>query len=111
MLHPFHQTRPSPRGAAHPISVRVNESCLTFLQDKDAHVGSVRTFSAPSPPQAPALPTDLAGELSAFDAQEPTLGGSAAPAKAAASTEDGGQGVKEWLAFLEADIPKEEAHH
>ncbi|AFR95157.1 F-type H+-transporting ATPase subunit H [Cryptococcus neoformans C23] len=74
----------------------------------DAHVGSVRSFTAPKAPSAPALPTDLASELSKFDAEEPTIGGSAP--KTSASSE-GGESVEEYLAFLEKDLPKADAHH
>lgn len=80
------------------------------LQAKDAAAGSVRNYTAPTPPQAPALPTDLAGELSKFDAEEPTIGQSSAAPKAAA-TEDAGEGAQEFLNFLEKDIPKDDAHH
>ncbi|KAK8846797.1 hypothetical protein IAR55_005885 [Kwoniella newhampshirensis] len=78
-------------------------------KDQNAHVGAVRSFSAPNPPSAPSLPTDLASELAKFDAEEPTIGGSA-PKAAAASTE-GGESADEYLAFLEKDLPKHEAHH
>ncbi|KIR57376.1 F-type H+-transporting ATPase subunit H [Cryptococcus gattii Ru294] len=74
----------------------------------DAHVGSVRSFAAPKAPSAPSLPTDLASELSKFDATEPTIGGSAP--KTVASSE-GGESVEEYLAFLEKDLPKADAHH
>lgn len=74
----------------------------------DAHVGSVRSFAAPKAPSAPSLPTDLASELSKFDAEEPTIGGSAP--KTVASSE-GGESVEEYLAFLEKDLPKADAHH
>jgi F-type H+-transporting ATPase subunit h len=40
-------------------------------QAKDAHVGVVKAFSAPALPSPPALP-DLATELVAYDATEPT---------------------------------------
>ncbi|WVQ84058.1 hypothetical protein IAT38_006203 [Cryptococcus sp. DSM 104549] len=74
----------------------------------DAHVGAVRNFSAPKAPAAPSLPTDLASELSKFDAEEPVIGGSAP--KAAAATTEGGESADEFLAFLEKDHPKEEHH-
>ncbi|OCF39931.1 F-type H+-transporting ATPase subunit H [Kwoniella heveanensis CBS 569] len=76
----------------------------------DAHVGSVRTFSAPKAPSAPTLPSDLAAELSKFDAQEPTIGGSA-PKAAAAATAEGNESADEYLKFLEQDLPKAEKHH
>ena len=78
-------------------------------QAKDAHVGVVKSYSLPPAPQAPTLPADLAGELSAWDAAEPTF---AAAAKPAAEGESAGPtGAEQFLAFLEADEPKAEAHH
>ncbi|KAI5119279.1 hypothetical protein M0805_008059 [Coniferiporia weirii] len=77
---------------------------------KDAHVGVVKAFHAPSAPQPPTVPADLASELAAYDAAEPTLA-SAPAAKAADIADDTGAGAKEFLAFLEADLPKPEAHH
>lgn len=83
----------------------------TNPQAKDAHASVVRSYSAPATPTAPALPTDLAAELSKFDATEPTLGnkpaGAAAPQQ---SSEEHGQSAAEYLKFLEADLPKEEHH-
>ena len=80
-------------------------------QAKDAHVGVVKSYSLPPAPQAPTLPADLAGELSAWDAAEPTF--AAASAKPAAEAESAGPtGAEQFLAFLEADEPKhDEAHH
>jgi len=80
-------------------------------QAKDAHAGVVRNYTAPTPPQAPALPTDLAAELSKFDAEEPTIGATSAAKSTGSSTEEVGEGAQEFLAFLEKDLPKEEAHH
>ncbi|KAK1926466.1 ATP synthase complex subunit H-domain-containing protein [Papiliotrema laurentii] len=77
-------------------------------QAKDAHVGVVRNYNAPTPPQAPALPSDLHGELAKFDAQEPVIGSSSKPV---AATVDGGESAEEYLAFLEKDYPKVDAHH
>lgn len=78
-------------------------------QAKDAHVGVVKSFSAPSTPKPPTLPADLASELSAYDAAEPTRADSKA---ASTSTEQVGAGAEEFLAFLEADEPKAaDAHH
>ncbi|OCH85017.1 hypothetical protein OBBRIDRAFT_763568 [Obba rivulosa] len=76
---------------------------------KDAHVGVVKPFTVPPPPQPPTLPADLASELSAYDAVEPV----AAEAKGAAtSTDQAGAGAEQFLAFLEADAPKAaDAHH
>ncbi|KAH9886968.1 ATP synthase complex subunit H-domain-containing protein [Cubamyces lactineus] len=76
---------------------------------KDAHVGVVKAYSLPPAPQAPALPADLASELSAYDAAEPTFAASAKPAESEESS--GPTGADAFLAFLEADEPKAEAHH
>ncbi|KAF8637091.1 hypothetical protein AX17_002996 [Amanita inopinata Kibby_2008] len=75
---------------------------------KDAHVGVVKSYSLPPTPKAPTLPTDLATELSAYDALEPTL---ATRAVAQESAEEGASGADEYLNFLEQDIPKPQAHH
>lgn len=82
---------------------------LKLPQAKDAHVGVVKSYSIPPAPQAPALPADLASELSAYDASEPT--GSGAPQAAATSTETVTTGADAFLSFLEADLPKEDSHH
>ncbi|KLO16662.1 hypothetical protein SCHPADRAFT_822939 [Schizopora paradoxa] len=74
---------------------------------KDAHVGVVKAFTAPSTPSAPAAPTDLASELSAYDAAEP----STVEATVNLAEDDSGAGAQEFLAFLEKDLPKPEAHH
>ncbi|EJD04767.1 uncharacterized protein FOMMEDRAFT_27085 [Fomitiporia mediterranea MF3/22] len=82
---------------------------------KDAHVGVVKPFTPVTPPKAPSPPTDLASELAAYDAQEPSLSSvSSTSSGAAASSEipdESGAGAKEFLSFLEADLPKPEAHH
>ncbi|PIL26197.1 hypothetical protein GSI_11952 [Ganoderma sinense ZZ0214-1] len=76
---------------------------------KDAHVGVVKNYSLPPAPQPPTLPADLAGELSAWDAAEPTF---AAAAKPVTEEGTGPTGAEQFLAFLEADEPKhDEAHH
>jgi len=78
---------------------------------KDAHVGVVKIYTAPSPPKPPVLPSDLASELSAYDASEPAK---AEVSKKTATThgEDIGTGADAYLEFLEQDPPKaEEAHH
>lgn len=74
---------------------------------KDAHVGVVKAYSAPSTPSAPAAPTDLASELSAYDAAEP----STVETTVNLAQDDTGAGAQEFLAFLEKDLPKPEAHH
>jgi F-type H+-transporting ATPase subunit h len=81
---------------------------LTDVQTADAS-SSVRSYKAPSSPKAPALPTDLASELSKFDAEEPSF---AAPASTkTASTTEGAESADEYLTFLEKDLPKADAHH
>jgi len=75
---------------------------------KDAHVGAVKTYSLPPAPKAPSLPSDLASELAAYDAAQPS--------KVEAKTEtssgsEGGAGAEAFLHFLEQDIPKAQAHH
>ncbi|KAI0798169.1 ATP synthase complex subunit H-domain-containing protein [Abortiporus biennis] len=77
---------------------------------KDAHVGAVKQYSLPPVPKAPVLPADLASELAAYDASEPTVVAQAAPA-AAAGAEQVGTGADTFLTFLEADLPKHDEHH
>ncbi|KAI0060168.1 hypothetical protein BV25DRAFT_1918027 [Artomyces pyxidatus] len=74
---------------------------------KDAHVGSVKAYSAPATPTPPALPTDLASELSTYDATEPTR----AAAEVKVAHGEIGAGADAYLSFLEADEVEEEAHH
>ncbi|OBZ74929.1 hypothetical protein A0H81_05188 [Grifola frondosa] len=76
---------------------------------KDAHVGIVKSYSLPPVPQVPTLPADLASELSAYDAAEPTF--AAAPQDETLAEAVGPTGAETFLAFLEADEPKAEAHH
>jgi len=82
-------------------------------QVKDAHVGAVKTFNAPSAPKAPQLPSDLAAELSKYDAEEPSSAESSSVASSlsSSSAEELGGGAKEFLAFLEKDVPKPVHHH
>lgn len=68
----------------------------------------MKSYSLPPTPKPPVLPVDLASELAAYDAAEPTLAQAAATQ---ASTEDGAGGAEEFLSFLEQDVPKPEAHH
>ncbi|EJT50698.1 hypothetical protein A1Q1_08250 [Trichosporon asahii var. asahii CBS 2479] len=79
----------------------------TSKADAEQHV---RKFTAPEPPKAPELPSDLAADMSAFDAQNPTIGG---PKKAvkAEKTESDGMTADQYLKFLEQPLPKEEKHH
>lgn len=76
-------------------------------QAKDAHVGVVKAFSTPALPSAPALP-DLASELAAYDATEPTR---ATVADAPTGQGEPATGAEAYLEFLEADEVQEEAHH
>ncbi|KAI0255577.1 ATP synthase complex subunit H-domain-containing protein [Lactifluus subvellereus] len=74
---------------------------------KDAHVGAVKPFTAPTLPSAPTLP-DLAAELAAYDATEPTR---AAVADMPTTHGEPAAGAEAYLTFLEADEVQEEAHH
>jgi F-type H+-transporting ATPase subunit h len=76
-------------------------------QAKDAHVGVVKAFSSPALPSAPALP-DLASELAAYDATEPTR---ATAADVPTGHGEPAAGAEAYLEFLEADEVPEEAHH
>jgi F-type H+-transporting ATPase subunit h len=82
------------------------------IQSKDA-AASVRSYNAPQPPTAPSLPTDLAAELSKFDAQEPEISSASSSASkpSAAASAEGGESAEEYLKFLEKDLPKADAHH
>lgn len=84
---------------------------MTFIkksQAQDAHVGVVKKYSLPPIPQAPLLPTDLASELAAYDATEPTTVNTT-PAQTSES-EEGAGGAEAYLAFLEQDLPKPAVH-
>jgi F-type H+-transporting ATPase subunit h len=84
------------------------------IQAADAHVGSVKEFYAILKPTPPSPPVDLASDLAEYESSEPTLAGVSATgilAAAAASAEEGGSTPQEFLAFLEADLPKEDVHH
>ena len=76
-------------------------------QAKDAHVGVVKAFTSPALPSAPALP-DLASELAAYDATEPTR---ATVADVSSGHGQPAAGAEAYLEFLEADEVQEEAHH
>ena len=78
-------------------------------QAKDAHVGVVKEYLSPSIPKAPVLPADLASELAAYDAAEPSVAEAAAPTSV--SDESGGGGAEAYLTFLEQDIPKPVHNH
>ncbi|KAF6749611.1 ATP synthase complex subunit H-domain-containing protein [Ephemerocybe angulata] len=76
---------------------------------KDAHVGAVKAFALPPAPKAPTLPADLAAELSAYDAAEPVPASTVSASADAPAHES--TGADAFLTFLEADVPKPEAHH
>lgn len=69
----------------------------------------MKQFSSPPSPQAPVVPTDLASELSAYDAAEPTA--AFAPSTTSASSEETEGGAEQFLGFLEQDLPRKSAHH
>ncbi|KAF5391948.1 hypothetical protein D9757_003235 [Collybiopsis confluens] len=78
-------------------------------QAKDAHVGVVKSYSLPPAPKAPGLPSDVASELAAYDASEPTIASTQAPKST--MNEENVSGADAFLNFLEQDLPKPEAHH
>ncbi|KAF8646260.1 hypothetical protein AX16_007300 [Volvariella volvacea WC 439] len=102
-------TTPLRRDLVRDIYLREIKAYKPAPVAKDAHVGAVKTFNLPPAPQTPALPADLASELSAYDAAEPTLADAPAPAVDAAA--GSAAGPEEFLAFLEQDLPKPEHHH
>ncbi|GJJ15023.1 hypothetical protein Clacol_009296 [Clathrus columnatus] len=76
---------------------------------KDAHVGAVKDLTTPSLPQPPSLPADLASGLAAYDKAEPIeLKGKATSGHEGVANSSA---AMEFLELLEADIPKEDAHH
>jgi len=80
---------------------------MRVKQAKDAHIGAVKAFTAPTLPSAPTLP-DLATELAAYDATEPTR---ASAPEVPTGLGEPATGAEAYLAFLEADEVQEEAHH
>ncbi|KJA22144.1 hypothetical protein HYPSUDRAFT_202398 [Hypholoma sublateritium FD-334 SS-4] len=79
---------------------------------KDAHVGVVKKFTLPPSPATPKLPTDLASDLAAYDASEPTSADAAPAAQASSNAADEPTGGAEgFLVFLEQDLPKPVHHH
>ncbi|KAF8968739.1 ATP synthase complex subunit H-domain-containing protein [Flammula alnicola] len=84
-----------------------------YIKAKDAHVGVVKKFSLPPAPKTPALPSDLASELAAYDAAEPAAAAAAAPVAQASPTsaDEPAGGADGFLAFLEQDLPKPVHHH
>ncbi|KAJ7206037.1 ATP synthase complex subunit H-domain-containing protein [Mycena pura] len=78
---------------------------------KDAHVGVVKAYSLPPTPKTPALPADLASELSAYDASEPsTVVGEKAVPEADQHAQLASGGAEAFLELCEADVPPE-GHH
>ncbi|EKM52822.1 uncharacterized protein PHACADRAFT_261472 [Phanerochaete carnosa HHB-10118-sp] len=76
---------------------------------KDAHVGAIKAYSLPPKPQAPALPTDLASELAAYDATEPTKADTKAAAEPVAETKNEAEA---FLEFCEREPNQDHhAHH
>lgn len=71
----------------------------------------MKSFQAPTAPKPPTAPTDLASELAAYDAAEPTLADAPAAPSAAAIAQGEVGGADAFLHFLEQDHPKAEAHH
>jgi len=67
----------------------------------------VKEFSAPAPPQTPALPADLASEPAQYEPFSIPSTTTADAGHVASGTTDAGA----FLSFLEADIPKGEAHY
>ncbi|KAH0833943.1 ATP synthase complex subunit H-domain-containing protein [Lanmaoa asiatica] len=78
---------------------------------KDAHVGSVKIFTSPAVPKPPVLPADLAADLAAYDAAEPTKVEDEVVKPTGLSGEQVGGGAEAFLTFLEADVKPAEAHH
>ncbi|KAJ7630319.1 ATP synthase complex subunit H-domain-containing protein [Roridomyces roridus] len=77
---------------------------------KDAHVGVVKAYTQPPVPKAPALPTDLASELSAYDASEPAAATVAKTTSGDHHADLADGGAEAFLELLEADLPHE-GHH
>lgn len=76
-------------------------------------MGAVREFKAPQAPTPPTLP-DLATELGAYEASEPTLAPKTADREVKegeAQKEEGKLSGPALLAFLEQDLPKDDLHH
>lgn len=95
----------------HPVICWTHPYTANITQAKDAHVGVVKQYTMPPTPKAPVLPSDLATELSTYDATEPTSA-SAPAVKTPSSPEESVTGANAFLSFLEEDLPEEEeAHH
>ena len=70
----------------------------------------MKTYALPPKQQPPTLPADIASELAAYDASEPTKAESKVAA-AAPTSEATTTGADTFLEVLEADLPKADAHH
>jgi ATP synthase complex subunit h len=80
-------------------------------QAKDAHVGVVKNYSPPQTPKAPVLPANLASEIAAYDAAEPTIADAVAAPTISSEDAGSGGGAEAYLTFLEQDLPKPVHHH
>ncbi|KAJ7583778.1 ATP synthase complex subunit H-domain-containing protein [Mycena floridula] len=103
----FSSTSVSRKDLVQDIYLREIKSYKAAPVAKDAHVGSVKAYTMPPVPKAPAVPADITSELSAYDASEP----SKAEVQAAAAVDETAGGADSFLEVLERDLPKEEHHH
>lgn len=71
----------------------------------------MKIYSAPPAPKAPYLPGDLASELSAYEAAEPSQAEDVKAATGGHSDEGAGKGTGAFLEILEKDPPKADVHH
>merc|ERR1711939_952735 len=78
---------------------------------KDAHVGSVKQFSTPSAPKAPAVLSgaELNAELEAYDKDMPAVAQSSSSSGADA-TESADGSADEFLRLVEQDVKPAAAH-
>ncbi|KAG8215203.1 ATP synthase complex subunit H-domain-containing protein [Butyriboletus roseoflavus] len=99
------------RDLVQDLYIRELKSYIPPVAAKDAHVGSVKVFTAPAAPKPPVLPADLAADLTAYDASEPAKAVAEAVKPTSLSGEQVGDGAEAFLTFLEADAKPAEAHH
>ncbi|KAG6832572.1 hypothetical protein H0H87_001228 [Tephrocybe sp. NHM501043] len=104
----FSSTSVARKDLVQDIYIREIKSYKPPVVAKDAHVGVVKSYTLPPTPKTPALPSDLASALAEYDAAEPTK---AAAAPVATEADNGAGGADAYLAFLEADLPKEVPSH
>lgn len=71
----------------------------------------MKNYSAPAAPKAPSLPGDLASELSAYEATEPSKVEEVKAASSGLADESAAKGAEAFLEILEKDPPKADAHH